>query len=73
MEPGRCEQFESHSDKLLTSIFGKLPVLDVGLFDEYHSFPSRRAFDDGLYRRLDSLPGCDPLHTAASRLSFLRI
>jgi hypothetical protein len=57
----------------LTSNFAKLLSLDVGLFDEYHAFPSRRAFDDGFYCRLDRLPGGDSLHPAAPRLIVLPI
>jgi len=72
IKTGRYKQFAVRNDKLLTSGSAKLPLLAAGLFDEYHSFSARCSFDDGLYRRLDRLPGGDPLPAAPTRLIRLR-
>ena len=40
----------------------------IGLFDGNHAFTAHRAFDDGVHRRLDGLPGRDPLRATAAQL-----
>jgi hypothetical protein len=46
--------------------------IEAGLFDGHDPFTARRSFDNGVHRRDPGLPGRDPLHAVASRLTHLR-
>ena len=43
----------------------------IGLFNGFHTFAARRAFDHDLHRGVAGLPGGDPLHSIAARFRYL--